>query len=70
VFLMCDYTTKLALISSLEVNSQRAERVVIRYFRVRIRVRGDATGAGSPPAATPNISLPFPPSGRGVGEAA
>jgi len=67
---LCDYTTKLALISSLEVNSQRAERVVIRYFRVRIRVRGDATGAGSPPAATPTFPYLFLLAGGGVGEAA
>jgi len=42
-FLLCDYTTKLALISNLEANSQRAERVVIRYLHVRIGVRGGAT---------------------------
>ena len=66
-FLLCDYTTKLALISNLEANSQRAERVVIRYLRVRIGVRGGATrlGCSLPLAANPHPSLPFPSSGRG-----
>ena len=66
----CLYTTQLEHISSLKSNSQRAERVVTLYFYIRIRVRGDATGEGSPPAAIQRFPSFFILAERGLGRAA
>jgi len=56
------------------INSQRAERVVIRYFNVRIRVRGGATRLGSGfvphPEQTQIHPYHFLLAEGGVGEAA
>jgi hypothetical protein len=43
VFVLCLYTTQLERIFNLEANSHRAERVVVLYLYMRIRVRGGAT---------------------------
>jgi len=69
-FILCLYTTQLEHISSLKSNSQRAERVVTLYFYIRIRVRGDATGEGSPPAAIQRFPSFFILAERGLGRAA
>jgi hypothetical protein len=50
------------------IDSQRAERVVIRYFRVRIGVRGDASAARANAHGNPKSSLPFHFCGEGSGE--
>ena len=57
------------------INLQRAERVVIRYLNVRIRVRGGATRLGTGFVPRREQTQPHPclfllAEGGGVGEAA